>query len=150
MLIINRFSFVILSLTRHLYKEYESVYIIISIASSSSYSITFTIIKLIVYAKLAPATILYISNTSTLLVTLLLFILLQQIRLLYRLNLLFPVFSFSFTSMIIKPIQELKSLLFINKPLTNTYIFALFRSKIMYLRPRSMFFVYQLRRLFKA
>jgi hypothetical protein len=76
MSIINRFSFVIPSLTRHLYKEYELVQIIIGIASSPSCSITFAIIELITYAKLAPATIPYISNTSTLLVTLLLFILL--------------------------------------------------------------------------
>ncbi len=150
MLIINRFSFIILSLTRYLYKEYELVQIIIGIASSSSYSITFVIIKLIVYTKSALVTIPYISNTSTLLVTLLLFILLQQIRLLYKLNLLFLIFLFLFTSIIIKLIQELKSLLFINKLLINTYIFTLFKSKITYLRLRLIFFIYQLRRLFKA
>ncbi len=150
MSIINYFSFVIPSLTRHLYKEYELVQTIISIANSPSYSITFVIIELITYTKSALATIPYISNASTLLVTLLLFVLLQQIRLLYRLNSLFLVFLFSFTSIIIKPIQELKSLLFINKPLINTYIFALFRSKITYLRLRSRFFVYYSRRLFKA
>ncbi len=59
-----------------MYKEYESVQTIIGIASSPSYSITFAIIELITYTKLALATIPYISNTSTLLVTLLLFILL--------------------------------------------------------------------------
>jgi len=76
MSIINRFSFVIPSLTRHLYKEYKSVYTIIGTASSSSCSITFAIIELIAYAKSALATILYISDASTLLVTLLLFVLL--------------------------------------------------------------------------
>ncbi len=76
MLIINRFFFVIPSLTRHSYREYELVQTIIGIASSPSYSITFAIVELIAYAKSAPATIPYISNTSTLLVTLLLFVLL--------------------------------------------------------------------------
>jgi hypothetical protein len=37
---------------------------------------TFAIVKLIAYAKSAPATIPYISDASTLLVTLLLFVLL--------------------------------------------------------------------------
>jgi hypothetical protein len=76
MLIINRFSFVIPSLTRYLYKEYKLVQTIIGIASSPSYFITFAIIELIVYTKSAPATIPYISDASTLLVTLLLFVLL--------------------------------------------------------------------------
>ncbi len=76
MSIINRFSFVVPSLTRHSYKEYKSVYTTISTASSSSYSMTFVIVELIAYAKSALATIPYISDTSTLLVTLLLFVLL--------------------------------------------------------------------------
>ncbi len=141
MSIIRRFSFIIPSLTRHLYNEQESVYIIISTRGRSSYFIVILIVVLIKIAMQTPPTIPQISEVSTLLVTLLLFIELQCTRL--------PLISKSlvsteilFTRIIRYLIQELKSLLFTNNLLTNINSFNQLRSRVIYLIPLSRLLIY--------
>ena len=65
---------VVPSFTRHSYSEYESVQTMIGIVGKCSWSVIFDSVELIAYARLAPATIPYISKARTLLVTLLLLV----------------------------------------------------------------------------
>ena len=77
-LIIKRFSLVVLSLTKYLQSEYKSIQIIILIFSKLSLSIIIFNIRLIVYTISTPKTILYILDIRILLITLLYFIKEQQ------------------------------------------------------------------------
>jgi hypothetical protein len=58
MLIIRRFSLVVLSLTKHLYNKKESVQTIVSIANNSSCFVIILSIKLITKLMFVLATIL--------------------------------------------------------------------------------------------
>jgi hypothetical protein len=58
MLIISRFFFIVLSLTRYLYNKYKSIYTIIRGSGRSSYFIIISIVTFIVTAILTPLTIL--------------------------------------------------------------------------------------------
>ncbi|KAF1978696.1 hypothetical protein BU23DRAFT_449945 [Bimuria novae-zelandiae CBS 107.79] len=69
MSIIRRFSFVVPSLTRHLYSEYKSVHTTSGIDGRPRRSVIILSIIKIATAILTPLTMLYISNTKTLLVT---------------------------------------------------------------------------------
>ena len=69
-LIINRFSLVVLSFTRHLYNKYKSVYIIILDSSSFNLSQIVDKVVLITILILTPTTIIYISDIRTNLITL--------------------------------------------------------------------------------
>ncbi|OCK87077.1 uncharacterized protein K441DRAFT_596092, partial [Cenococcum geophilum 1.58] len=64
--IIRRFSFVLLSLTKYLYREYKLVYTIIGIIGSLSRSVIILTVVPIAIAILTPLTILYISDARTL------------------------------------------------------------------------------------
>jgi len=66
MLIIRRFSFIVLSLTKYLWREYKLVYTIIGIIESLSRSIIIFRVVPIIIAMLTPLTILYISNARIL------------------------------------------------------------------------------------
>ena len=74
MSIIRRFSLVVPSLTKHLYKEKESVQIIVGILGTPSRSVIILSVELIAKAMSAPATMLYTLDASTLLVTRLLLV----------------------------------------------------------------------------
>ncbi|KAF1971234.1 hypothetical protein BU23DRAFT_471364, partial [Bimuria novae-zelandiae CBS 107.79] len=67
--IIRRFSFVVPSLTRHLYSEYKSIYITSRIDGRPRRFIIILSVVKIAIVILTLLTILYISNTRTLLVT---------------------------------------------------------------------------------
>ncbi|KAF1963987.1 hypothetical protein BU23DRAFT_494436 [Bimuria novae-zelandiae CBS 107.79] len=69
MLIIRRFLFVVPSLTRHLYSEYKSIYTTSGIDDRPRHSIIILSIVKIAIAMSTLLTMLYISNTRTLLVT---------------------------------------------------------------------------------
>jgi hypothetical protein len=66
MLIIRRFLLVILSLTRHLYREYKFVHIISRVSSRPSRLVIILRVVRVVIAMLTPLTILYISEARTL------------------------------------------------------------------------------------
>jgi hypothetical protein len=58
MLIIKRFSFVVLSLTKHLYNKYKSVQTTIRVCGNPSYLLIILIIVLIAIVILTPFTML--------------------------------------------------------------------------------------------
>jgi hypothetical protein len=70
-LIIRRFFFVVLSLTKYSYSKYKSVQIIVGITSRPSYSVIIFSVELIANVISIPAIILYILEASIFLVTLL-------------------------------------------------------------------------------
>ena len=109
--------FIVLSLTKYLQREYESVYTIIGIMGSLNQSIIIFKVVPIAITILTPLTIPYISDAKTLQVMYLLLVKLQWIRLLQIIK-LFSLVNL-FVIIISYPSQELKSLLFINNPLIN-------------------------------
>ena len=66
MLIIRRFSLVVPSLTRHLYREYESVHIISRVGGRPSCSVMILRVKRVVIAMSTLLTMPYISKARTL------------------------------------------------------------------------------------
>ena len=114
----------------------------------SSQAIIILIIAFIATAILTPLIILQISDVSILLVTFLLFVLLQQIRFPFTVKLSSSYDSFP--RIISQPIYKLKSLLFIKEPSTNINSFVRERSKGIYIIPLYIFFVYYLSLLFNS
>jgi hypothetical protein len=66
MSIIRRFSLVVLSLTRHLYREYKSVHIIRRVGGRPSRSVIILRVVRVAIAMSTPLTMPYVSEARTL------------------------------------------------------------------------------------
>ena len=148
MLIIRRFSFVVLSFTRHSYKEYKSVQITRGIKGSLICSVTILSVVAIAMPMLKLLTTLQISKASTLRVTRLHFVELQQITLPQIVKLLALVDLL--TSVRTKPSCKLRSLLLAKELSTKTVNLASIRLTVTQRRPQLRFSVCHFRRLLSA